>query len=171
MDHWKYPHWVGFLIYTACEEEAYDSKRNIVNCFSLTHMLHVTLLLSVFLSTRSPGRSPSCYDNEIVMMNHVYKERFPKVSLMQTNIHSICMHTSTLSVCLQTISSGTALIFTLKILGLDSAVFFWWLVACAELQITWIRVNTSSLFMQLFPPFLQRVKKYWVLYFSQVKWR
>lgn len=49
--------------------------------------------------------------------------------------------------------------------------FFWWLVACAELQITWIRVNTSSLFMQLFPPFLQRVKKYWVLYFSQVKWR
>lgn len=27
----------------------------------------------------SPGRSPSCYDNEIVMMNHVYKERFPKV--------------------------------------------------------------------------------------------
>lgn len=28
---------------------------------------------------RSPGRSPSSYDNEIVMMNHVYKERFPKV--------------------------------------------------------------------------------------------
>ncbi|KAG9338775.1 hypothetical protein JZ751_025211, partial [Albula glossodonta] len=27
----------------------------------------------------SPGRSPSCYDNEIVMMNHVYKERFPKM--------------------------------------------------------------------------------------------
>uniref|UniRef100_A0A4W5PNW9 non-specific serine/threonine protein kinase n=1 Tax=Hucho hucho TaxID=62062 RepID=A0A4W5PNW9_9TELE len=26
----------------------------------------------------SPGRSPSCYDNEIIMMNHVYKERFPK---------------------------------------------------------------------------------------------
>ncbi|XP_061892867.1 microtubule-associated serine/threonine-protein kinase 1-like [Entelurus aequoreus] len=26
----------------------------------------------------SPGRSSSCYDNEIVMMNHVYKERFPK---------------------------------------------------------------------------------------------
>lgn len=30
-------------------------------------------------SSRSPGRSPSSYDNEIVMMNHVYKERFPKV--------------------------------------------------------------------------------------------
>lgn len=30
---------------------------------------------------RSPGRSSSCYDNEIVMMNHVYKERFPKVRL------------------------------------------------------------------------------------------
>ncbi|KAG5277880.1 hypothetical protein AALO_G00092400, partial [Alosa alosa] len=27
----------------------------------------------------SPGRSP-CYDNEIVMMNHVYKERFPKAT-------------------------------------------------------------------------------------------
>ncbi|XP_030634783.1 microtubule-associated serine/threonine-protein kinase 1 [Chanos chanos] len=28
----------------------------------------------------SPGRSPSCYDNEIIMMNHVYKERFPKAT-------------------------------------------------------------------------------------------
>ncbi|XP_061572628.1 microtubule-associated serine/threonine-protein kinase 1 isoform X1 [Cololabis saira] len=28
----------------------------------------------------SPGRSPSCCDNEIVMMNHVYKERFPKAT-------------------------------------------------------------------------------------------
>ncbi|XP_078723644.1 microtubule-associated serine/threonine-protein kinase 2-like [Lampetra fluviatilis] len=28
----------------------------------------------------SPGRSPSVYDNEIVMMNHVYKERFPKAT-------------------------------------------------------------------------------------------
>lgn len=28
----------------------------------------------------SPGRSPSCYDHEIIMMNHVYKERFPKVA-------------------------------------------------------------------------------------------
>lgn len=28
----------------------------------------------------SPGRSSSSYDNEIVMMNHVYKERFPKVN-------------------------------------------------------------------------------------------
>ncbi|XP_053332784.1 microtubule-associated serine/threonine-protein kinase 1 isoform X1 [Clarias gariepinus] len=28
----------------------------------------------------SPGRSPSCYDNEILMMNHVYKERFPKAT-------------------------------------------------------------------------------------------
>lgn len=49
-------------------------------------MVHITLLLSVFVSPRSPGRSPSCYDNEIVMMNHVYKERFPKVSLVQTNV-------------------------------------------------------------------------------------
>ncbi|XP_031950369.1 LOW QUALITY PROTEIN: microtubule-associated serine/threonine-protein kinase 1 [Corvus moneduloides] len=28
----------------------------------------------------SPGRSPSSHDNEIVMMNHVYKERFPKAT-------------------------------------------------------------------------------------------
>ncbi|XP_051988821.1 microtubule-associated serine/threonine-protein kinase 1-like isoform X1 [Xyrauchen texanus] len=28
----------------------------------------------------SPGRSHSCYDNEIVMMNHVYRERFPKAT-------------------------------------------------------------------------------------------
>ncbi|XP_055079431.1 microtubule-associated serine/threonine-protein kinase 1-like isoform X1 [Periophthalmus magnuspinnatus] len=28
----------------------------------------------------SPGRSSSSYDNEIVMMNHVYKERFPKAT-------------------------------------------------------------------------------------------
>lgn len=43
----------------------------------------------------SPGRSPSCYDNEIVMMNHVYKDRFPKVSLMQTQTHvqTVCAYT------------------------------------------------------------------------------
>nr|XP_055056949.1 microtubule-associated serine/threonine-protein kinase 4 isoform X4 [Misgurnus anguillicaudatus] len=28
----------------------------------------------------SPGRSPSCFDHEIIMMNHVYKERFPKAT-------------------------------------------------------------------------------------------
>ncbi|NWR74402.1 MAST4 kinase, partial [Centropus unirufus] len=28
----------------------------------------------------SPGRSPACCDNEIIMMNHVYKERFPKAT-------------------------------------------------------------------------------------------
>lgn len=27
----------------------------------------------------SPGRTCGTFDNEIVMMNHVYKERFPKV--------------------------------------------------------------------------------------------
>ncbi|ELR57466.1 Microtubule-associated serine/threonine-protein kinase 2, partial [Bos mutus] len=29
----------------------------------------------------SPGRSPVSFDNEIIMMNHVYKERFPKVRI------------------------------------------------------------------------------------------
>uniref|UniRef100_A0A8C5F1B2 non-specific serine/threonine protein kinase n=1 Tax=Gopherus evgoodei TaxID=1825980 RepID=A0A8C5F1B2_9SAUR len=30
----------------------------------------------------SPGRTSGAFDNEIVMMNHVYKERFPKVTLL-----------------------------------------------------------------------------------------
>ncbi|XP_037328972.2 microtubule-associated serine/threonine-protein kinase 1 isoform X1 [Pungitius pungitius] len=43
----------------------------------------------------SPGRSPSCYDNEIMMMNHVYKERFPKATAQMEErlaefIHSYC---------------------------------------------------------------------------------
>ncbi|XP_077318782.1 microtubule-associated serine/threonine-protein kinase 4 isoform X3 [Lithobates pipiens] len=28
----------------------------------------------------SPGRTPACWDHEIIMMNHVYKERFPKAT-------------------------------------------------------------------------------------------
>lgn len=32
----------------------------------------------------SPGRSPISFDHEIVMMNHVYKERFPKVCTADT---------------------------------------------------------------------------------------
>lgn len=28
----------------------------------------------------SPGRTSGTFDNEVVMMNHVYKERFPKVT-------------------------------------------------------------------------------------------
>ncbi|XP_028841683.1 microtubule-associated serine/threonine-protein kinase 1 isoform X3 [Denticeps clupeoides] len=43
----------------------------------------------------SPGRSPSCYDNEIVMMNHVYKDRFPKATAQMEDrladfIHAYC---------------------------------------------------------------------------------
>ena len=54
-------------------------------------------LLHFFLSLlpSSPGRSSSCYDNEIVMMNHVYKERFPKVR--HTYIHTKLLHDKTLS--------------------------------------------------------------------------
>lgn len=46
-------------------------------------------ILILSFSLDSPGRSPSCYDNEIVMMNHVYKERFPKVSKTQTHTRLI----------------------------------------------------------------------------------
>ncbi|GAA6079881.1 microtubule-associated serine/threonine-protein kinase 2 isoform X1 [Tachysurus ichikawai] len=34
----------------------------------------------VLVLTFSPGRSPISFDHEIVMMNHVYKERFPKAT-------------------------------------------------------------------------------------------
>uniref|UniRef100_A0A672V4B4 non-specific serine/threonine protein kinase n=1 Tax=Strigops habroptila TaxID=2489341 RepID=A0A672V4B4_STRHB len=38
----------------------------------------------------SPGRSPACCDNEIIMMNHVYKERFPKATAqMEERLHDI----------------------------------------------------------------------------------
>lgn len=48
---------------------------------SLFHRNHLLFALKAWNHPHyySPGRSPSCYDHEIIMMNHVYKERFPKV--------------------------------------------------------------------------------------------
>ncbi|XP_069369526.1 microtubule-associated serine/threonine-protein kinase 3 isoform X3 [Paralichthys olivaceus] len=47
----------------------------------------------------SPGRSPSCYDHEIIMMNHVYKERFPKATAqMEERIQDIIRSNSPESV-------------------------------------------------------------------------
>ncbi|XP_029370874.1 microtubule-associated serine/threonine-protein kinase 3 isoform X3 [Echeneis naucrates] len=47
----------------------------------------------------SPGRSPSCYDHEIIMMNHVYKERFPKATAqMEEKIQEIVRSSSPESV-------------------------------------------------------------------------
>ncbi|XP_012705173.2 microtubule-associated serine/threonine-protein kinase 3 isoform X7 [Fundulus heteroclitus] len=47
----------------------------------------------------SPGRSPSCYDHEIIMMNHVYKERFPKATAqMEEKIQEIIRSNSPESV-------------------------------------------------------------------------
>ncbi|ETE70066.1 Microtubule-associated serine/threonine-protein kinase 4, partial [Ophiophagus hannah] len=46
-----------------------DSPRN----FSPSASAH-------FSFARSPGRPPACCDHEIIMMNHVYKERFPKAT-------------------------------------------------------------------------------------------
>ncbi|XP_026152629.1 microtubule-associated serine/threonine-protein kinase 3 isoform X2 [Mastacembelus armatus] len=47
----------------------------------------------------SPGRSPSCYDHEIIMMNHVYKERFPKATAqMEEKIQEIIRSSSPESV-------------------------------------------------------------------------
>ncbi|KAI5615668.1 microtubule-associated serine/threonine-protein kinase 4 isoform X4 [Silurus asotus] len=43
----------------------------------------------------SPGRSPSCCDHEIIMMNHVYKERFPKATAqMEERIQEIISNSS-----------------------------------------------------------------------------
>ncbi|NWW96684.1 MAST4 kinase, partial [Rhynochetos jubatus] len=43
----------------------------------------------------SPGRSPACCDNEIIMMNHVYKERFPKATAqMEERLQEIITHHS-----------------------------------------------------------------------------
>ncbi|XP_062415015.1 microtubule-associated serine/threonine-protein kinase 3 isoform X3 [Pungitius pungitius] len=47
----------------------------------------------------SPGRSPSCYDHEIIMMNHVYKERFPRATAqMEDKIQEIIRSNSPESV-------------------------------------------------------------------------
>ncbi|KAM6228321.1 microtubule-associated serine/threonine-protein kinase 4-like isoform 1-T1 [Spheniscus humboldti] len=43
----------------------------------------------------SPGRSPACCDNEIIMMNHVYKERFPKATAqMEERLRDIIINHS-----------------------------------------------------------------------------
>ncbi|KAK3527184.1 hypothetical protein QTP86_014596, partial [Hemibagrus guttatus] len=43
----------------------------------------------------SPGRSASCCDHEIIMMNHVYKERFPKATAqMEERIQEIISSSS-----------------------------------------------------------------------------
>uniref|UniRef100_A0A8B9V5Q3 non-specific serine/threonine protein kinase n=1 Tax=Anas zonorhyncha TaxID=75864 RepID=A0A8B9V5Q3_9AVES len=54
----------------------------------------------------SPGRTSGTFDNEVVMMNHVYKERFPKVTLtwggrgtMASVPHSILTAPPEKSVC------------------------------------------------------------------------
>lgn len=50
--------------------------------FDFLHVLYFItnlFLFFFFCSCFSPGRTCGSFDNEIVMMNHVYKERFPKV--------------------------------------------------------------------------------------------
>ncbi|XP_061475519.1 microtubule-associated serine/threonine-protein kinase 4 isoform X2 [Rhineura floridana] len=43
----------------------------------------------------SPGRSPACCDHEIIMMNHVYKERFPKATAqMEERLQEIITNNS-----------------------------------------------------------------------------
>ncbi|NXO46993.1 MAST4 kinase, partial [Aramus guarauna] len=47
----------------------------------------------------SPGRSPACCDNEIIMMNHVYKERFPKATAqMEERLRDIITNHSSYNV-------------------------------------------------------------------------
>lgn len=50
---------------------------------------HTSRLRRVHVTCRfSPGRSPISFDHEIVMMNHVYKERFPKVGAVATPLRA-----------------------------------------------------------------------------------
>nr|XP_014344573.1 PREDICTED: microtubule-associated serine/threonine-protein kinase 2 [Latimeria chalumnae] len=42
----------------------------------------------------SPGRSPVSFDNEIIMMNHVYKERFPKATAQMEERLADCIVSS-----------------------------------------------------------------------------
>lgn len=69
----------------------------------LQNQINFEWLYSMFLcfTPSSPGRSSSSYDNEIVMMNHVYKERFPKVNPTFTkllhNEHQILLKTTKFS--------------------------------------------------------------------------
>lgn len=51
----------------------------------------------------SPGRTCGSFDNEIVMMNHVYKERFPKVSSIFFKLLSLFLHISGGKTCLHVI--------------------------------------------------------------------
>lgn len=55
---------------------------NVLFTADFFSVMNKQILIGLFvcLLTFSPGRSPISFDHEIVMMNHVYKERFPKVS-------------------------------------------------------------------------------------------
>ena len=53
------------------------------SCLFLFPLFSSSLFL--FSPLCSPGRTSGSFDNEIIMMNHVYKERFPKVSHPQVS--------------------------------------------------------------------------------------
>lgn len=46
--------------------------------------------LTISTFSFSPGRTTGTFDNEIIMMNHVYRERFPKVGWTGPNALPHC---------------------------------------------------------------------------------
>lgn len=52
----------------------------------------------------SPGRMPLAHDSDVVMMNSVYRERFPRaVKQMEDKLKVICVFKFKYSVCIITV--------------------------------------------------------------------
>ncbi|XP_043107588.1 microtubule-associated serine/threonine-protein kinase 4-like [Puntigrus tetrazona] len=49
-------------------------------CVTVIDTVTVSFIFYLLFLCFSPGRTGSSFDNEIIMMNHVYKERFPKAT-------------------------------------------------------------------------------------------
>ncbi|KGL84544.1 Microtubule-associated serine/threonine-protein kinase 3, partial [Tinamus guttatus] len=56
------------------------AERAVTICIAVNDLDLIMQPASSRSSLRSPGRTSGTFDNEVVMMNHVYKERFPKAT-------------------------------------------------------------------------------------------
>uniref|UniRef100_A0A8C7ZRR9 non-specific serine/threonine protein kinase n=1 Tax=Oryzias sinensis TaxID=183150 RepID=A0A8C7ZRR9_9TELE len=76
-----------FRLFRKCQHE--DDEVTIGLC------TFITIYLCRFVFCCSPGRSSVSFDHEIVMMNHVYRERFPKATAqMEERLLDIITHCS-----------------------------------------------------------------------------
>lgn len=60
------------------KEEGTNCSAGVISV--CTDVNDLDLVTQLVFSLCSPGRTSGTFDNEVVMMNHVYKERFPKVT-------------------------------------------------------------------------------------------